>query len=192
MKKQRRVIGPGRHFPPQGRDEGGKARGVFIDFLEEFEKAMLRQEPDVLRKHGEETALEKDRDDFGIVLFRFERFRELREPVRDVAGDLGNALRRVERMRIGPDRTEELANLRLTQVFEGDPVIFRIGEALVASSGDGELGVEFENIADVADDEKRRSPLTCGKIADVALGLGMGARHRFIIARRAALPVAKR
>jgi hypothetical protein len=113
-------------------------------------EAAFGQESHVLGKHGEETALEKPGDGLGLVAIGFEGLRELGEAGGDVAGDLGSFLAGIERVGIGEDEAQALANLRLVEIGEEDAVVFRIGESLVASAGAGELGVEVDGVADIA------------------------------------------
>jgi hypothetical protein len=160
--EQARVSGAGRHFLPKLADEDGKSLGRSIEFSQETGKSILGEQADVLGEHGEEAALEESGDDLGIVPVALERLGEAGEPVGDVAGDLGGFFRRIERMGIGPDEAEALADLGTPQVGEGDAIVARIGETLVVAAGAGELGKEVDAVADVADDEEGRASLIAG------------------------------
>jgi hypothetical protein len=86
----------------------------------------------------------------------------------DVAGDLGGDFRGIERMGIEPDAAEALADFRAVEVRQGDAVRDGIGEAFVLAAGAGELGVEVDAVADVANDEERRAAFIGGQGGDVA------------------------
>ena len=69
----------------------------------------------------------------------------------------------IERIGIGPDGAEELARFfPSAEIGEEDAVVFRVREALVMAAGAGELGVEIDAVADIADDEKRRAASAAG------------------------------
>ena len=120
----------------------------------------------------------------------FQGFREIRQGLRDLAGDLRGVLGGIERAGIAPDGAEQVAGLLLVQILEMDAVGARIRETLVLPAGAGELGVEIEGMADIADDEKRRPALLRREGVDVALALGVGALEGFVEGGGAALPVA--
>ena len=59
-----------------------------------------------------------------------------------------------------------------------------IGEALVLAAGAGELGVEVDGVADVANDEERRAAFVGGQGGDVAAALVEGAFKGFVEGER--------
>jgi hypothetical protein len=76
------------------------------------------------------------------------------------------------------------------EVGEEYAVVFRIGEPLVAPASAGELGVEVDAVADIADDEEGRAALLRRQGGDVATCLVVGAFEGFIKGRGAALAMA--
>ena len=80
--------------------------------------------------------------------------------------------------------------LFLAEIGEEDAVVFRVREALVMAAGAGELGVEIDAVADVANDEKRRAALGDGERGDVAAALVEGAFEGAVEGGGAALAVA--
>jgi hypothetical protein len=108
----------------------------------------------------------------------------------DVAGDLGGDFRGIERMGIEPDAAEALADFRAVEVRQGDAVRDGIGEAFVLAAGAGELGVEVDGVADIADDEEGRAALIGGQGGDVAAALVVGAFKGFVEGEGAAFAVA--
>ena len=177
----------GLHAAPQLLDHGDKLVGVAVKALEQVHEAVLGQQLDVLRKHGEERTHEEGGDGFGAVAGSFQRSGEAAEAPRDIAGDAGAAARGVERLRIGPREAEGLAHVGVRQPGEQDAVALRVGERDVGAAGAGELGVELDAVADIHDDEQRRAALAGGQRAGVLLGLPTGLEHGFIPRRAAAL-----
>ena len=97
---------------------------------------------------------------------------------------------RVEGMGIGPDAAEALADFRAVEIGQGDAVGNGIGEALVLPAGAGELGVEVDGVADIADDEEGRAALGGGESGDVFPGLVEGAGEDLVEGSGAAFAVA--
>lgn len=171
LEEQGGVAGAGGHFAPEAGDEHGEALGGVFDFFEEVAEAGLGEQAYVFGKHGEEAALEETGDDLRFVPGGFEGFGEA---VGDVAGDLGGDFRRIERVGIGEDEAEAVADFGFPQVRQQDAVVGGIGEALVAPTGAGELGVEVDGMADVADDEEWRAAMGRGEVGDVVAALVVG------------------
>jgi len=65
--------------------------GVAVEALEEIDEAVLRQQLDVFRKHGEERPHEEGGDGFRAVAGFFQRSGEAPEARCDLAGDAGAA-----------------------------------------------------------------------------------------------------
>jgi hypothetical protein len=114
------------------------------------------------------------------VAIGFKGLRELGQAGGDVAGDLGGFLAGIERVRIGEDKAQALANLRAVEIAEENAVVSGIGKPLVSSAGAGELGVEIEGVANIADDEKRRAAVACREMRDVVAALVIGALEGFV------------
>ncbi len=86
---------------------------------------ILGQQADVLGEHGEEAALEESGDDLRVVAVGFEGLGEPGEASGDVAGDLGGALAGIERVGIGEDQAQALADFRAAEIGEEDAVVPR-------------------------------------------------------------------
>ena len=107
--------------------------------------------------------MEESGDDMGVVAVGFERLGKLGEAVGDIAGDFGGFLGGIERIGIGPDGAEGGAVFFLAEIGEEDAVVFRVREAFVMAAGAGELRVEIDAVANIANDEKRRTALGDGE-----------------------------
>ena len=151
-----------------------------MEALEQVHEAVLRQQLDVFREHGEERPHEEGGDGFRAVAALFQRSGEASEALRDLAGDAGAAAGRVECLRVGPREAEGLAHVGVAQPGEQDAVALRIGERDVGAAGARELGIEFDAVADIDDDEDRRTALARRQRAGVLLGLAAGLEHRFV------------
>ena len=77
-------------------------------------------------------------------------------------------------MGIEPDLAEAFADFRAVEVRQGDAIRDGIGEALVLAAGAGELGVEVDAVADVANDEDWRAAFLGRQGGDVAAPLVEG------------------
>ena len=184
LEQQGGVMGAGGHFLPQGGDEDREAARVFLCPFEQGLEAVLGQQAHVLGEHGEEAALEESGDDLGVVAVGFEGFGQEGEAAGDVAGDFGGDFRGIERMGIEPDAAEAFADFRAVEVRQGDAVRDGIGEAFVLAAGAGELGVEVDGVADVADDQEWRAAFVGGQGGDVAAPLVEGAFEGFVEGER--------
>ena len=143
----------------------------------------------ILREHREEAALEKLGCHLWMMLVRLQRFRQICQYLSHFASDFSRILGAIQRVGIAPDPAEEIAGFLLVQVFQRDAVGARIGETLILPAGAGELGVKIEGVPDIADDEKRRSPLLRWERVDVSLALCVGALEGFVEGGGAAFPV---
>ena len=103
--------------------------------------------------------------------------RQLGQQPGDAARHLGALQSRVERLRIGPNGTQLPARVGPPQVGEIEAEAFAIGELRVVLAGAGEVGIEVEAEADVADDQERRPALLRRDIAGIALGLPLDLLH---------------
>lgn len=65
----------------------------------------------------------------------------------------------------------------------------RIGEADVGAAGAGELGIQLEAVADIADDNEGRATLAGGEVLHIAAGLVIGALQREVPCGGAAFAV---
>ena len=151
----------------------GKPCGRVLDFFEQVHEGVLGQQADVFGEHGEEAALEESGDDLGVVAVVFEGLGEL--------GEAALATSRVTSAACleGSSEWGSVQILRRRSRISGrwrsvrmDAVGGGVREALVMAAGAGELGVEIDGVADIADDEKRRAALGGGQGGDVARGPG--------------------
>ena len=172
-------VAAGIHGSPEGFDHGLKVGQIFAQAGEEVGEAVGREEVDVLGEAGEDAAHEERGDGFrGVILF--EGSGEGGEVAGDVAGDAGGDAAGVEREGVEPDGAEAVANELEREVFEADAVGEGIGEGDVGLAGAGEIGEEFDGIADVDDDEEGGPALVGGERFGVLLGLIAGTEHGLI------------
>ncbi len=94
-----------------------------------------------------------------------------------VACDPRSLLGGIERMRLLPDAAKPVAQLRIPQVGQVDPEGLAVRELSVVLAGAGEVRVEVEAEADIADDQKWRIALGRGQVARVAFGLAPRGQH---------------
>jgi hypothetical protein len=66
---------------------------------------------------------------------------------------------------------QALADAGLGEVGEFDAMRARVGEGGVGGAGACEVGVQFDDVADIDDDQERRPALVGGQRASVAFGL---------------------
>ena len=97
----------------------------------------------------------------------FQRAGEFCEVTGDLAGDGGTDFRGVER-EIGPNPVEALANAFLREVGEADTEATRVGERQVGFSGLGEVGEDFDAVADIDNEEKGRAGFVGGERTGIA------------------------
>ena len=170
----------GLHAAPEFFDHGTELLGVSAQAFEQAGEAVLGQQLDILGKHGEERAHEEGGDTGGVVSAAFQRLREASEVLRDLAGDAGAAARGIERERIEPREAQQVADGGIGEAFERDAVTAGIGERHVSAAGAGELGINLDGVADVDDEEQRRTSLAGGQGAGVLFGLPESAEHGFV------------
>ena len=151
-------------------------------------KARFGKQPHVLGEHREQAAHQK----MGHVLGRmrpFQRARQPRQPVGDVARHARAAPRRVQAHRVEPDRTQHLAFFVVQQVGQGEAVGGRVGEGDVGAAAAAELAVERDGLADVHHQQEGRpavAHLVRGQGTGVVLRLLPGALHGRVPGRGAA------
>jgi hypothetical protein len=134
--------------------------------------------------------LEESGDDPRVVAVGFKGSGQDGEAAGNVSGDGGGEFGGVERMRIQPDFPQAVADFGPVKVRQVDAVRDGIGEALVLAAGAGELGVEVDGVADVANDQERRAALLGRQRGDLAAPLVEGAFEGLVEGEGAALAVA--
>ncbi len=171
------VARAGVHFAEELAEEILETGAVVDHLFEEILEAVPGQKADVFGEHAEEAAAEKIGDGLGRVAGGFVGFGEFGEVGGDVAGDFGGFAGGVEGERIGPDEAETFADGFVAEVGKTDAEAARVREREVSFAGLGEIGVEFDGVADVDDDEEGWIGFGGGKSANVAFGLAAGAGH---------------
>lgn len=135
---------------------------------------------DVFGEGGEDAAHEESSDTGGLVV-AFQVFGEGGELSGDFAGDAGTEAGGIEGGRVEPNCAEAVANGGRGEFVEENSVGVFVWELGVVFAREGEVGVEFQAVADVDDDEEGRPAVSDG--FGVELGLVAGGEHRFIPAR---------
>ena len=148
---------------------------------EEIAEAVLGDEADVLGEHGEEAAHEEAGDAVGGVALRLEGEAEGGEAAGDLSGDAGGGAGGVERVGVGPDEGEAVADGGVGEVVEADAEAGGVGEVGVVLAGAGEVGEELDILADGDGDQEGR--VLVGEGTGVGFGLAAGADHRVVPGR---------
>src|SRR5690606_39664443 len=97
-----------------------------------------------------------------------------------VARDFGGVPRRIERVRIAPDRPQPLANFLAAQVLQVDAEAGPVGELAVVAALAGEVGENLDRVADVANQDERRPDVIGRQRAGILLGLLAGVAHQHV------------
>ena len=151
------------HRLPKLPDKARKEGRIIVASLQHIAKAVLGQQFHVFGEHGEKAAHEKERDRLGIIellavlaLGVFEMFGNLGQPFRHLARGLGRDLGRIEFVRIEPNQAKTFANFFLPKLFEINAKTLPVGKLRVVFSLAGEVGINLEAMANVANDEEWR------------------------------------
>ena len=177
----------GVHLLPQLLDHRHKMlRGVGQAF-EQVGEAVAHEQPDILGKHGEEAAHQEGGGLVGGMPVGFERYGERGEVVGNLAGDACAALGGVEFQGLEPELPQAFADIGAFEVAKENTVTAGSGKRDVGSAGAGKLGVEFDGVADIDHNQKRRATLLGRQRADVLLGLAAGTQHGVVPRHGAAL-----
>jgi hypothetical protein len=174
------------HDPPelrQGAREGLRRR---LLLLEQLGEAVLGQQADVLREHGEQAAHQEGRDLPGVVVV-LQALGDVRQPVGDVARDLRRAAGRVEGLRVGPDLLQAPAEVGVAQVLQVDAVGLPVGEVGVVLALAGEVGEHLDHVGNVDHQQERRVAVVDRQRAGVVGGLLAGLAHHRVPGARPAL-----
>lgn len=162
-------------------EEGAKHRGETFTTLrnggEQLGEGAVRQEAHVLREHAEEAAREELGGDLRLVAAGLEALRQLGEVSGDLAGDIGADLGGIERGGLRPDEAQALPHVLAGEVFERDAEAAWIGEREVGLARLGEVRIDLDAVADIADEDEGRVRLLGGEGAHITLGLAFGADH---------------
>jgi hypothetical protein len=120
------------------------------------------------------------RDGLGLIAAFLEHLADMREPLRDVAGDDGGVSGRIETVRIEPDRAEAIADLGVAQIAEIDAEPGAIGKLAVIFSLAGKVGEDLDRMADIDDQDEGRPAMVGGKRARILFGLLAGVAHQYV------------
>ncbi len=170
------------HVLPDGHGHGGEFVGGVLEAFEEGGEGVVGDEVDIFCEESEQDAHEEVGDGFGVMAGFFERFGKFGEGGGDFSRDFGRTFGGVEGLGIGPDFLEAVEQvgtaLRIGEVFEVDAVGEVVGEGGVGFSEAGEVGIGFNGVADIYDEQE--GGIVIGDIADVGFGLGLGAEHGIV------------
>ena len=178
------------HRLPQLRDQRQEGVGIVAAVAQQRLEGILADQPDILGEHREQAAHQEQRHLLGIMV-AFQRLRHRRQPFGNGAGDARGMARRIERERIAPDRGEALAHGLVAQIVEMDAVALPVGELDVVLTLPGEVGVEFEAVADIADDQEGRPAMRRRQRLGIVLGLAPGVEHQHVPGAVGAAPSAR-
>jgi hypothetical protein len=95
----------------------------------------------------------------------------------DVGGDGCGAAGGVEGVGVGPDQAEAFADGGVAEIFECDAKAGAVGELVVVAALGGEIGADFDGVADVAGEDEGGPGVVGREEAGVAFGLDAGAFH---------------
>ena len=140
----------------------------------------FRQQLHVLGEHREQAAHEEMRHLLRRHTSSPPAPSTLGEPLGDLARDLGRAC---ASDRASADRSrslEPLAHLLLAQVFEIDAKALPVGELRVVLPLAGEVGIDLDAVADVADEDEGRPAVRGRQRAGIVLGLPPGVQHQHV------------
>ncbi len=168
----------GVHGAPPLADEGDDEARVVVAAVQKIGKCgFRRQQAHGLRKHAEDGAHQKNGDGVGRVPLGFECLGKFGEQGCNAARDGDAPALRVERVRLGPDGAQPLADFGVGQIGEIDAEGCGVRKLRVMFAGAGEIGIEIEAEADVADDQEWRPSLLGRQVTGVGLSLAAGSEH---------------
>ena len=110
----------------------------------------------------------------------FEHPRHYGQPLRDITRNPRGLPRRIERQRVQPNRAQALADGFIAQIGKLDAMRTRVGKRRVGCAGARELSIEFDHVADIDHQQKRRTAFGGGQCARILLGLPAGAQQRIV------------
>lgn len=165
------------HRLPQAAQGGFRVLGMAAKALQEAGEAAGRDQLHVFSEHGEEAAHEEMRHVLRGVALPVEGAPKSGQPLSHFAGHLGGHLRRVERVRVGPDRTEAGLHLLFPQVIHCDSVARAVGKLGVSLPDTREVGPYLDDVAHVHDQQEWRPAILACDCAGVAVRLPPGTQH---------------
>lgn len=124
--------------------------------LQQGGEAAFGDQPAVFREHREQHAHQEAAGALRIVSALFDPARDRGEQIGNFARYPRGACGRIQALRIGPDRAEPFAHIRVAQILQHNPVARPIRELGIGLSGAGEIGIDLDAIADVRHQQERR------------------------------------
>jgi hypothetical protein len=166
------------HRPPQVGDKRHELVRVIAAIVEQTAKGFFRKQLDAGGEHREQAAHQELRDLLRRVFLGLQRFRNLRQPPGNVAGDSRACAGRIERLRIEPDRPQPLAHLGFAQVFKIDAEILPIRKLRIVFSLPGEIRIDLDAVPDIANKNERRPAMRRRQRAGIFFRLPLGIDHQ--------------
>ena len=111
---------------------------------------------------------------------RFQHAGDGGETLGNLARHAGGLASRVERLRVEPDFPQALADRGIAELVERDAEPTPIGELRVIFPLTGEIGVGFDDVADIAHQDERRPAVIDRQGAGIVGRLPMGVEHEHI------------
>ena len=179
------------HGAPEIFEQRLEALRRFQAFAQQPLEAVGRDQADILGEHGEDAAHQEQRDILRIVP-ALQRLRDGCEALGDLACCLGRLAGRVERVGIAPDACDPGPDGGIAQIFEIDPEAVPVGELGVVLPLPGEVRIELEAVADIAEDDEGRPAMRGGQSAAILFGLALGVQHHHVEAAIGAASSAQR
>ena len=168
------------HRLPQHFKLGREDVGLVPRAVQEAGEGVLGQQLHILGEHGEDAAHEEGGHMLRRQLALLHALRHGGKALRNCAGGLDGAAGGIERVRIIPDGAEHGLHFGLCQIIEVDAEGLAVRELGVVAALAGEIGVEFEAVADIADDDEGR-PLMIGRqVAGIVFRLLAGVVHQHV------------
>ena len=133
-------------------------------------------QPHVLGEHGEEAAHEEFGDILRVVS-ALEALGNLGEAFGNVLGNFSADTGRIEAVRIGPDRAQALLHILFEQILHREAVALPVREMGVVAALPAEIGIDFDDIADIGDENKGRVGVIVWQRTGVIFRLLLGGDH---------------
>ena len=185
------------HHAPETFECRSEMCGRFDHLVKQLFEAPVRDQPlgfvvraDILGEHREKATHQKF-GDLDRRVFLLQPPGDLGQPGGDVARHLGRFARGVERLGIGPDRRQPRLDLAVEQIVHRQAVAVAIGEMIVILSQAGEVRIDFDDVADIGDQQEWRIAMINGESAGIILGLASGGDHHLVPVFGAAFSVTK-
>ena len=128
----------------------------------------------------------------GGYFFASSAFEHFGKAPGDFASNLGGSSGRIERLRFEPDRSQTLTCLGLAQVFQINAKALSVWELRVVLSLSGEISINLDAVADIANENEGRPAVRGRQRAGVLFRLTLGVEHEHIPGAARAGPAAFR